>query len=351
MNETSELKIIIEQLETCCDFIDENTITKYRIVIILLDNITEILSLRCYKSALDSDDFSKWIIPPEFDSQKKVKISKLFEEKIKLLETKNNISKLITENLNICHKYRNAIYHRDVHNESTIEIIAKIFFISVCELFKEISAGHKGLTIGGLEKSFNWLIKYGYEDSYIDFNKVTNLVASKLLKRINLNLNDAIKISQTDIFNRINEIKELVANQLPWKTPDSINHIIKYFEFEERFPQVEDDLSSEYRKYIYKIGNDEKTYISSEKLDELKNEFITNYHQRINNYKQEIKYSIIERASDIALNFSNNNHFSELLSDYYGIDISLSKLEYFIDLALIEFDKMVQREIDIRRGK
>lgn len=350
-NEIEQFKVLVDQLEACCEFIGHNTITKNRISVILLDNISEILLHRCCKPLFESDDFTKWITPQEFDTSKKLRISKYFDEKIKIIESKNNIPQKISQILSIGHKYRNDIYHRDKHNENTIGVITKILFISVCDLFVKVGGGFAGLTIGGYNKPIDWLSNYGLNKLHINFSEASQVIANVLKNRVNLKISVAAEIFTKDILKRIDDIKHLVNNELPWNSPKQINPIIKWFEFKEKHPELEDKLSMDYRKYRYKIGKGETVDITPEKLKELDEKYHQEYYKKVEEYQPKITYSLITSVAENAQTLKENKKFSSLICKYYDLDKALSELENYLDMAEAEWDRRVQQEIDLRRGK
>jgi len=351
IKEIEQFKTLVEQLDACCEFIEQDTITKNRISTILLDNISEILLQRCCQPLFEWDNFTKWIIPQKFTVSKKLKVSKYFDEKIRVIESKNDIPQKISQILSIGHKYRNDIYHRDKHNENTIGVITKIFFISVCDFFAKVGGGFAGLTIGGYNKSVDWLANYGLNKSLINFPEASYIIANMFKSRVDLKISVAAEILTKDILKRIDDIKQLVNKELPWKSPEQINPTIKWFEFKEKYPEIEDQLSENYRKYCYKISKGEAIDITPEKFKELEEKFHQGYYKKVEEYQPKINYSLIASVAENAQALKENKKISSLICKYYNLDKVLSELEKYLDLAEAEWDRVVQQEIDIRRGK
>jgi hypothetical protein len=111
-NEANQFRVIVEQLELCCNLLKDDTLTKARVAIILLDNISEIILHRKCQKLFDEDDFVKWITPQQFSTSKKRKINKYYPEKIDVIEQSQIVSSETLKVLEICHKYRNYIYHQ-----------------------------------------------------------------------------------------------------------------------------------------------------------------------------------------------------------------------------------------------
>jgi hypothetical protein len=351
INEIEQFRTIVDQLDACCEFIEEDTITKNRITIILLDNISEILLQRCCQPLFDHDEFTKWIVPQEFVVSKKLKISKYFDEKIRVIESRKDIPREISQVLSVGHRYRNDIYHRDKHNRNTIGIITKIFFVTVCDFFEKIGGGFAGISIGGQGKAYGWLEKYGLNKSPINFSQSSCVIATVLKRRVDLKILAAAEIFTRDILKRIDDIKQLVNKELPWKSPAQLNSIIKWFEFKERYPEIEDQLSEDYRKYNYKIGKGETVGITPEKFKEAEEKFRQEYYKKVEEYQPKIAYSLTTSVVKNVQALKENKKLSNLLSAYYDLDKALSELEKYLDLARAEWDRIVQHEIDLQLGK
>lgn len=353
-DEVIQFKVIVEQLDVCCDFLEEDSITKNRIAIILLDNISEILLHRSCQSLLNADDSAKWIVPPEYDSSKKKKVEKYFDEKIKLIESQSQISQQIIQILHIGHQYRNAIYHRNKHNENTLITISKILFFTVCDLFSKMGGGFPGLIIG-FEEPHIWLKKYGYDQRSLDFSVAAQTICHVLQNRIKIERSQIISAFTNDIVKRHAMIQYLIGDELPFlNTPDKIDSLIKRIEFQEKYPKVKDELSANYREAIYKITKRTENLnveCTPEKLNQLKTDFYKNLENRIEQYQPEISYSIIEEALKKIGNWDKIHSIADIFCEYHSIDESLSKLEHYLDLAAMEWNTFIQLEIDRQLGK
>ncbi len=350
-DELSQLKTIVEQLEICCNFINDKSVTKNRIALILLDNISEIIMQRLCSQAIEYDDFIKWVMPQKYSQEKKKGIRQYFNKKINLIIKENKIPKQITDIISIGHKYRNAICHQDKYNPAVIGSIAKVLFVAASDLFAKTRCGIRASAIGGYSESFEWLLPYGIQETYVDFPRVSKIISESLKNKIYFDSVTLITVFRNDLENRIKNIKQIIDKELPWKTPDKINHILKWFEFRERHPDLEDKLSMEYRKYIYKITKKEPVNIEPAQLKQIEEKFQKEYHARADKYQQNISYSTITKIENYIDKIGKESSSSNILGQYYILDEQLSKLENYIESATREWDRLVQREIDLRRGK
>lgn len=79
--------------------------------------------------------------------------------------------------------------------------------------------------------------------------------------------------------------------------------------------------------------------------------FRAEYEKRLEAYQQHISFDEIGRLEARIMELSEAVKFSSLLQNYYEIDCILSTLELYLYLAFQEWDRAVQLEIDIMRGK
>jgi len=350
-DEIDQLQTIVEQLDICCNFMKDDSVTKSRIVIILLDNISETILNRVCNKIFEWDNYTKWIMPQKYSSTKQVKAKRVFPEKINTAKKQGEISKELLESLNICHKYRNAIYHRDEHNPNIIPIIAKILFLIVCDLVKDTQCGFGLITIGGMGDHVEWLKQYGINNSVVNFENVTKTISEKLKSQVVVDQYVAASTFSSDLNIRINSIKALIDKKLPWKTETQINHLLKWLEFQEAYPHSEDELSQEYRSMNYRIAQGKTDDINPSKYKTIKEEFQKKYHAKVEAYQQKITCAILKDAEEVKKNLVNSSSLTTALHDYFIIDDPLSKFEKYLELIYLEFDRAVQKEIDISRGK
>lgn len=350
-DEIQQLQTVVEQLEICCDYLKENSDTKSRIVIILLDNISETILNKVIINLFEEDDFLKWIVPQKYTAAKKDKTKRFFPEKISTIKQHGKLSKDLLETLNICHKYRNAIYHRDEHNPNIITIIAKILYLLVVDLLKDTKLGFGSLTIGGLSNSITWLMRYSINDSVINFNIVVPTICEKLESQIDIDEKNAIQAFGKDLDMRISSLIKLINNELPWKTENELNHIIKWFEYKDEYPHSEDEISLDYRNIRYKITQKNAEEVNPSEYQDKKVKFEEDYQAKVETYQQKITFSVLKYTEKAIKNIIKSKSLFKAFHSYFVIDDRLSKFEKYLDQISIEVDNMVQREIDIRRGK
>ena len=112
------LRTDVETLEVCSELTASGSHNKARVAILILDHFADILLFRESKKILESDRFRRWVLKPEFTPSEGEKTLYNFSKKLNLVAEKSQgVAKVDQAVLLIAHSYRNAIYHRDIHNE------------------------------------------------------------------------------------------------------------------------------------------------------------------------------------------------------------------------------------------
>ena len=136
-----ELHVAVEQLELCQRLLRTRSHSKARAAVILLDHVADALMYRICSYDFGHEEFLEMVIPPAVPKEKREKILYRFEEKLSYTA---QIKKLISGDestvLTIAHRVRNFAYHRNYHNPSTIGIVGRILFKTVCGILPNFCA-------------------------------------------------------------------------------------------------------------------------------------------------------------------------------------------------------------------
>ena len=337
-DETDAFRQTLEQLQVCAELINSDSPTRAKIAIILSDNVAEIIMHRLWKDIFELDDYINWIVPRQYPLPKKRKIDRYYASKIEELDQESSVSEDIAKTLLICHKYRNAAYHRDQHNPSVAKIISVAIFHAVCDLFKEKTAGMRTSMVGGFNEPLNWLEEYGLKNTFIHFADASSKIADSLKRKVHIEMAEATGTFKADINNRISAILSLIKNKLPWKRSDELDPILKIHEFKECYPGLEDDLSKEYRALLYRIAAGKGDEVSREQYIALKEKYKREYQTKIVAFKQSTSYSTLMTVKKTAKNIDSADNLYTLLNIYYSCDEPLTKFERYLNSAALEWD-------------
>ncbi|MCX6010253.1 MAG: hypothetical protein NTW48_09555 [Chloroflexi bacterium] len=347
-----QFRLLVEQLEVCRDLILTGTPAKARIALILLDNIAEVILFRLSERTLNSDTYLKWIQPERLSIAEKRILDRVFKAKLELARSEHSVGEPTATILNILHSYRNAAFHRDTHNPAVVTILARVAFKAVSDLFEHTRAG---IELGGSgvhdKAEMEWLTKYGLKRGFIDYEKAAHVISKQLTMEGEPSLDAVRGHLASDIHSRLTAIRRLIQKDLPWKSREELDPVLKWFEFRDAEPELEDRLSEHYRSVVYKITAGQQVDVKPDELHALEVKFRAEYEKRLEAYQQHISFDEIGRLEARIRELSEAVTFSSLLKNYYEIDCILSTLERYLYLAFQEFDRAVQLEIDLRLGK
>ena len=80
---------------------------------------------------------------------------------------------------------RNFAYHRDYHNPSTISVLGRILYKSLCRVLP-LLAEHGGHTFRSGHKRLAWTKGYGITADWANYVEVVNRISKALDTRIKL---------------------------------------------------------------------------------------------------------------------------------------------------------------------
>ena len=347
------LKTLTKQLEESRRLIGKKEAEHSRMAIILTDNVIEILLFNYLQSAIKSDNELMSLVEPNFSREEIGNINKYFDEKLKAVKKLgiiNNDSVII---LKIIHSNRNSIYHRDYHNPITINKFSELYFVVATNLFRKIY--DCGVSIGGDFKA-NWLIKYGLKINYVDFSKASDKIANYLLKGFDVSLPNIKQVLSQDIAFRLNEIKIMREREMPWLKNDIIlDSSLKVAEYFDKNPY--NHLSEKYNNLLRNFLKNKNSFENkasverwkSIKLEEKQRDQTIEKSSRV--FKPKTQSHILKNSSDFIEKINNYTQIDKLLEQYDFIDKSLLKIQLYLNQFFEEFDRQVQQEIDMRRGK
>jgi len=214
-DDIEKFRLAVEQLEVARELIGSNSHVKARMAMILVDNLGDVLATRLCESIFKEDSFFAIARIPRINPSEIQEARRDFNTKISILERVRIISGADATILRISHQYRNAAFHRDVHNASIIKILARACFKTVCNLF--IKKYDIGVSYGGMDP-IRWLLPYAKNTTRLNFREDSKIIASKLLKGTQISIPKFRKDLLEDIAQRlrvINKIQDEVGCRSP----------------------------------------------------------------------------------------------------------------------------------------
>lgn len=343
------LRTDVETLEACSELIASGSHNKARVVIIILDHFAEILLFRESTNILDGDRFRRWVMKPEFTQSERAKILYGFSKKLSLVTNKTqHVAKVDQAVLLIAHSYRNAIYHRDIHNEGTTIVLAKLMLRTIFRLFIKMGPA--------ISMSFNsatdlrWLKPYvSRTDCYIDFCQVRRNLVRAIAPVAQLSFRSARSILIEDVTLRARNLERTLTEEFGDKWQSWLDGLLKHVQFEHDNQESLDALSKQFRETTYKILTDQpptkEEYVKAESACKAR------CTKEFDAFRPAFTSKTILSLHKLADSFSQASNLERLIFAYKDADDTMHKAESYLSMARTEFDGAVQRAIDAGRGK
>lgn len=214
---------IIEQLDEATIQIDKQTITGSRLALILLDNAIEITMYDFIQNELLNE--YDLFLTDDFDSVKPDKLYPEFKNKTNYLASNEIISSDEKSLIDICHTYRNEVYHSSISKDSIIDQIAKIYLQNCCAIMPKLF--HARWSIDYEE--------YPIFQKYLGKSKIFNLSKDKVEDIMSTMCNgrtcaqeDFSKTLSIDIENRVQTLLgklEYISINSNHEIPESLNYV------------------------------------------------------------------------------------------------------------------------------
>jgi hypothetical protein len=346
-------KTIVKQFEESKKFINKEKAEYSRMAIVLIDNIIEILLFNHLNEVIEADKEIMFYREPSFSIEEINGINRYFEKKIKAIKKLGIIESKDAAVFNIIHSYRNSIYHRDYHNPITVNKFAQLYFVVATDLFEKIF--DNGTSIWGKLRE-DWLKKYGLRNDRVDFKEASNKIKNNLVSGFNVTMPVVKDTLSEDIIFRLKKIEFIRGVELSWLENDIIfdGHlkVAEYFDKNPYFKSSKDynSLLYEFFSHNYSLENvDAQKKWMKIKLEEQKRD--NKIGEDLKDFKQTIKSGILKNAKEFLKTIDNFKKIDKLLERYNFIDRNFLKVELYLNQFSIEFDREVQLDIDIARGK
>ena len=345
------LRTDVETLEVCSELIASGSHNKARVAIIILDHFAEILLFRESTNILDSDRFRRWVMKPEFTRSEQAKILHGFSKKLSLVADKTqHVAKVDQAVLLIAHLYRNAIYHRNVHNERTALVLAKLMLRTLFRLFMKTGSA-MSISLNSTT-DLRWLKPYVSSlktDYYIDFCQVRRNLVRAIAPVARLSFRSARSILVEDITLRAHNLERTLTEEFGNKWQSWLDGLLKHVQFEHDNQEKLDALSKQFRETTYKILTDQPP--TKEEYVKAESDYKARRTKEFDAFRPAFTSKTILSLYKLADSFSHASNLERLIFSYRDADDTMHKAESYLSMARTEFDGAVQGAIDAGRGK
>jgi hypothetical protein len=352
LDDLEQFRLVVEQLEVCRDLVLADVAPKSRMALILLDNAAEVVLYRVSREALESDLFSRRIVPAAFSLKQRDAMKRFFEPKLDFAVSKYRLDATPVEMLRVLHRYRNAAVHRDTHNPTVIPILGRLAFLAVSQLFASTRGGVRSSMAGGYRKAIDWLASYGLAETFIDYEVAAKRIALQLRTGVEVSVQVAGEQLAKDLSERIHRIRQVLWSELPLGNDTMrIDDVLKRFEFREKSPDLEYILSEQYRSLAYKIGAGGGDDVSRDEFVAAEQAFHERYDAEFASYQPKLTCERLALLAESIGSLRQEPGLDKLLMAYARDDEALTWYERAVYAARQSYEAQVQMEIDIRRGK
>lgn len=345
------LRYDVEQLETAHALICSAASGRRRLALLLLDNLSELLTYRLCREAATRDRAFSRVVPPRADHKRWEKALTHYTERIKLCHQLLIVASTIDATvLRIAHRYRNISYHGDAHNDAAIRVLTPLLFSSVTTLFCRF---HTNVGVGGLpEEEVSWLTTYGIASEYIDIGEAAAAVVTRLSVGIETQPVAAVQEAlRADLERRVQALRHRAASDFPTATEDDIDLGIRRCEFERVHAADIDGLWRPLRLMNYRIAEGKGDEVERDEYTQVETQANEGVETLLASFRSKTSWRSLTRLNKDAIALTLCDGLEELLVRYAEIDSQVSRLERFGGEALDRWDARAAFLSDLERGK
>jgi hypothetical protein len=199
--------------------------------------------------------------------------------------------------------------------------------------------------VGGMQ-SEHWVADYGLRTTFIDFADASKSISDQLLRGVRIGLPRAHKAFIGDIQYRLDEIDHIAQE---WSlTNVTLSSALKVAEFFDKHPWEE--LSTDLRELRYQVAQGRGDTVDVDKYRAAEKLLDERIKQGLSAFVPSVSSRTIEQIRKCK-RLSGAKTVSQLLHSYQELDAALSKIEVYVERVTREWERQIEMEIDISRGK
>jgi hypothetical protein len=368
--------LFVEQLEEAREALRVGTIVKSRMAIILLDNLASILLLSHARRLFDASEGSWWMKMRRFSAKERNRIENDFSRQVTLAAAPSDAPRFAQPDqlldpadaaiLRIAHQYRNPIYHEDRHNPALLPVLGRLYLAAVARAF---SRSYPSAGVGGsrIEERVAPLRRFGIDPlAQGEFGggsfwhgAVAEALVPKLTAGLEVDLAEARTVLADDLRIRAQTARESLEHLLEdGLEPDRLLSIIRWSQFwdehgadeellaldEERLGPLRTDLAGP--PCAPSITEPERAA-----MDDAERRYLARLRELQDSFHPRVTLETLPRTEGAADRLVEAGSMMSLLQRYRDLDVDLTRFEDCVDEAVWAWDRMVQEQIDLMRGK
>jgi len=362
--------VTFEQLIRIRDLIRINDIGNLRMAVIALDHLAEVMLHRRVEKQIRLGDESWLFRCRRYSRAERNRLRSTFDAKVEAVfryrRCPNDfLSNMLTAGnaaiLSIAHQYRNAIYHRDIHNERFLPFLARLHFVAVTKTFAR-SFPLNVFSGGAYAKEYRRRLAglgFGIAVDDDSFNgwEVAELCASQTVKGMSVPRKDLRFVLTADVDDRIELLRNAIAALVRDGVPnDNLAQLVAMAEFKDTHGedsallQLGDELARVTQRLFRKreLGD-----ADIELLEERRNTLEKRQRDRIEQLAKSFQPTAFQKSTrgPLVERFRSAATTADVLRAYRSLDVQLRREEGYLLSVAEELDEAAEREVDRRRGK
>ncbi len=339
------LKLLSEQLQLTRTLLSRGSPVGAKVTIILLDNIADSLMYRrcCHEFERDTD--FAFVRRQRFSRIERSEAFRDFKAKVNLLCSIGFLTPDDSTVLKIGHSYRNAAYHRDIHNPQVTHELGRLLFMSVCNVVQ--SYYRNGVSAGGFEPH-PWLADYGLRTDFIEFESAARTIVTQLVEGVSITLATARVAFQEDIDLRLSKVEQSIHDLPTWCVDAKLDEGLKWAEFSDKHP--EEEFSEELWEMNYRVANGNESAVNPRGYRIAESKAKKQREEAFKNFVPICTRNLLRKLRNIE-SVKRAKSVRSLLSAYQNLDTTVSRFEASVEQIAISIERAAEIEEDIRRGK
>lgn len=255
--------------------------------------------------------------------------------------------------LAIGHDYRNAAYHRDRHNVTTIGVIGALLLAAAAELFVRSQARGVSSSVFPADAVRLEELGVGLDRDMINWPAAAEAVAARITQGKRVDLMKLVGVLTSELEERLTEADELAAH-LHIGGPKAVAELMAAVEFQRVHGSDPEllkygELRDPARRAV-ELGV-EVTQELLEQADVADAAYIRRYQQLRQAWQPQITLNIVDEVRRILGELKAETDELALLQTYHAADLRLSLLEDHLAEAVAEFDRYIDMQIEAMSGR
>jgi hypothetical protein len=364
-DEIERFTLFVEQLEAAVESVKSGRLALERIALVALDNLAEMLLHEFLELTFYRSDESCILPGPKFSQSRRRKIDNDFGRKVSLAMQPQLgfltypgplLDELDASIFRVAHRYRNDLYHAGRHNGALIGPLVQLYAEAVGRSF--VRSNPEGVSMGGgIEKALARLDHFDFRDDptrnvFVPSEAATRIVAN-LCSFAPLSVADLAEGLAGDIRDRCDvldgDLAGLARDGLSSEQVEALCESVQLWAAH-RGDQELLDLAERYRDLMmnHELPTDDARIgaleavkrAQNDRMQELERDFVFPLH-----------LGDIRKVKETTRAVRGATSVPSVIVRYNGLDERLDQLERAVGWMLIEWDRVVTFEEDVRRGK